>query len=77
VTPLAEQAIRLSPRDPSIGHIYGVIGTVDLVQSHIDEAIIWLNKARNAMPGVPVFHAELAAAYALNGEAERAVAELA
>jgi len=77
VTPLAEQAIRLSPRDPSIGYIYGVIGTVDLVQSHIDEAIIWLNKARNAMPGVPVFHAQLAAAYALNGEAERAVAELA
>jgi len=47
------------------------------VQSHIDEAIIWLNKARSAIPGVPTFHAQLASAYALNGEAERAAAELA
>ena len=77
VTPLLERAIRLSPRDPQIGHFYGLIGTVDLVQSHIDEAIIWLNKARSAIPGVPTFHAQLASAYALNGEAERAAAELA
>ena len=77
VTPLLEKAICLSPRDPNIGHLYGLIGTVDLVQSHIDEAIIWLNKARSATPAVPTFHAQLASAYALNGEAERATAELA
>src|SRR6202022_4999583 len=37
VTPLVEQAIRLSPRDPSIGYFYSRVGTVHLLQSHIDE----------------------------------------
>jgi adenylate cyclase len=77
VTPLVEQAIRLSPRDPRIGHCYGLIGTVHLLQSHIDEAIIWLEKARSAAPGVPIFHSQLASAYALNGETDHAAAELA
>ena len=65
------------PNPPGIGHCYGLIGTVDLLQSHIDEAIISLEKARSAMPGVPIFHSQLASAHALNGEAERAGAELA
>jgi len=42
-----EQAIRLSPRDPWIGHLYYLIGTVYLLQSHTDEAIVWLEKARS------------------------------
>jgi adenylate cyclase len=75
--PLAEQAIRLSPRDPGIGWWYGQIGSVHLLQSHIDEAIVWLEKARSAMPGAPFHHSRLAAAYALRGETERAAAELA
>ena len=75
--PLEEQAIRLSPRDPVIGNRYGVIGTVHLLQSRADEAILWLEKARSALPGTPVAHAYLASAYALRGETERAAAELA
>jgi TolB-like protein/DNA-binding winged helix-turn-helix (wHTH) protein/Tfp pilus assembly protein PilF len=75
VIPLQEQAIRLSPRDPAIGFFYGAIGFVHLLQSRIDEAIPWLEKARNALPGMP--HPYLAAAYALKGETERAAAELA
>ncbi len=75
VIPLQEQAIRLSPRDPAIGFFYGTIGFVHLLQSRIDEAITWLEKARNALPGVP--HPYLVAAYALKGETERAAAELA
>jgi TolB-like protein/DNA-binding winged helix-turn-helix (wHTH) protein/Tfp pilus assembly protein PilF len=75
VIPLQEQAIRLSPRDPAIGFFYGAIGFVRLLQSHIDEAILWLEKARNALPGMP--HPYLAAAYALKGDTERASAELA
>jgi hypothetical protein len=70
---LVEQAIRLSPRDPVIGPFYHLIGTVHLLQSHTDEAIVWLEKARNASPG----RSRLAAAYALRGETERATAELA
>jgi len=69
--PLVEQAIRLSPRDPGIGHCYNLIGNVHLLQSRIEKAIVWLEKARSAMPGVPIFRSRLAAAYALRGETEQ------
>jgi adenylate cyclase len=75
--PLVEQAIRLSPRDGQIGNWYFRIGVVHLVQSRIDEAIIWLEKARGANAEHPSFHAHLASAYALKGDTERAAAELA
>ena len=77
VIPLEQQAIRLSPREPRIGHWYFVIGTVHLLQSRIDEAIVWLEKARSALPAAADFRSRLAAAYALRGETERAAAELA
>ena len=54
-----------------------MIGTVHLLQSRTDEAILWLEKAHSAIPGTPVPHAYLASAYALKGETERAAAELA
>jgi hypothetical protein len=41
VIPLAKQATRLSPRDPHIGTWYYLIGTVHLLQSRTDEAIVW------------------------------------
>jgi tetratricopeptide (TPR) repeat protein len=75
--PLVEQAIRLSPRDPVIGNFYHEIGRVHLLQSRTDEAILWLEKARNAAPAHPSMRAWLASAYALTGETERATAELA
>ena len=75
--PLIERAIRLSPRDPTIGVWYSLIGMVYLLQSRTDEAVIWLEKARNANPALPFVHALLASAYGLNGETERAAAELA
>jgi hypothetical protein len=56
---------------------YYLIGTVHLLQSRTDEAIVWLEKARSAMPIDPFHHNRLAAAYALRGETERAAAELA
>jgi adenylate cyclase len=77
VTPLVEQAICLNPRDPSIGMRYNLIGTVHLLQSRTDEAIVWLEKACGAMPTVPTHHSFLASAYALRGATERAAAELA
>ena len=75
--PLVEQAIRLSPRDRTLGYWYQQIGLVHLLQSRTDEAIFWLEKARGATPAIPFHHSRLAAAYALSGETERAVAELA
>jgi len=77
VIPLVTEAIRLSPRDPDIGWWYDLIGTVHLLQSRTDEAIVWFEKTRGAMPTAAFRHRRLAAAYALRGETERAAAELA
>jgi TolB-like protein/Flp pilus assembly protein TadD len=77
VIPLQAQYIRLSPRDPAIGFAYFLIGTVHLLQSRVDEAIRWFERARRTAPAAPVFRSRLAAAYAIRGETERAVAELA
>jgi tetratricopeptide (TPR) repeat protein len=77
VIPLEERAIRLSPRASDIGWWYFQIGNVHLLQSRTEEAIAWFEKARSALPGVPSFHSRLAAAYALDGDTERAAAELA
>jgi TolB-like protein/class 3 adenylate cyclase len=76
VTPLIQQVIRLSPRDPSIGARYFAIGVVHLLQSRTDEAIPWFEKARSSLPNLPFHHSYLAAAYALRGETDRAAAEL-
>jgi adenylate cyclase len=75
--PLTERAIRLSPREGQIGVWYGQIGLVHLLQSRTDEAVTWLERARNRAPAQSTFHSYLAAAYALNGETERAAVELA
>ena len=77
VIPIAEQAIRVGPRDPTIGFRYLMIGTVHLLQSRIDEAVLWFEKGRSVMPDVPNFRGRLASAYALRGETQRAVTELA
>jgi adenylate cyclase len=77
VIPLQEQALRLSPRDPLIGNMYYRIGAVHLLQSRTNEAIVWLEKARNFNPALPIVHAYLASAYGLKGKTERAAAELA
>jgi adenylate cyclase len=74
--PLQEQSIRLSPRDPDIFNRYLVIGEVHLLQSRTDTAIPWLEKARSANSASAYPHAWLASAYALQGDLERARAEL-
>ena len=75
--PALEQIIRLSPRDPHIGLWYTRMGLVHLLQSRTDEAIVWLEKGRRAVPTRPFTRCTLAAAYALRGETERAAAEVA
>jgi adenylate cyclase len=74
---LHEQALRLSPRDPQIGYWYHRIGQVYLLQSRIQEAIPWLEKGRSTIPTFPLAYSFLGAAYALNGETERGIKELA
>jgi adenylate cyclase len=75
--PLVERAIRFSPRDPQLGVWYLQIGLVHLLQSRTDEAVIWLERARAAMPAHSGIRAALASTYALNGETERAATEFA
>ena len=75
--PLEEQAIRLSPRDGRTDVWFDWIGRVHLLQSRTSEAIIWFERARSANPGQPFHHAYLASAFGLNGEYQRAAAELA
>ena len=76
VIPLAEQAIRLNPRDPFIANRYVRIGMIHLLQSRTDEAVIWLEKARTANPTEHYTRAYLASALGLKGELDRAAAEL-
>jgi adenylate cyclase len=75
--PAQEKAIRLSPRGPTIRLWYFRIGLGHLLQSHLNDAIVWLEKSRSANPGMPFLRSFLASAYALKGETERAAAELA
>ena len=75
--PLLERAIRLSPRDPVIGVWYFRIGQAHLAQSRIDQAIVWLEKARSAGPTYAFVHRWLASAYGIKGDFERAATELA
>jgi TolB-like protein/Tfp pilus assembly protein PilF len=77
VIPVLEQVIRLSPRDPNIGAWYNRIGVVHLLQSRIDVAVLWFERARSVNPALSSVHANLASTYALNGEIERAGTELA
>jgi hypothetical protein len=50
---------------------------VHLLQSRTDEAITWLEWARNTSPAHAQMRTALAASYALRGETDRAAAELA
>jgi TolB-like protein/class 3 adenylate cyclase len=76
VIPLIERLICLSPRDPQIANWYVRIGWVHLLQSRLEEAILWLEKSRSANPRFLLPYAYLASAYALKGETERAAALL-
>jgi tetratricopeptide (TPR) repeat protein len=75
--PLLEKAIRLSPREPGLYVWYFWLGIVHLFNERLDDAILWLEKARRANPSLPEAHSLLAAAYGLKGDAARAAAELA
>jgi tetratricopeptide (TPR) repeat protein len=77
VIPLAEKAIRIGPRDPSIGFRYLMIGEVYELQARPDEAIVWFDKARGTIGAVPGLWAHLAAAHAVRGDLGDAAADLA
>ncbi|HJU17692.1 MAG TPA: winged helix-turn-helix domain-containing protein [Stellaceae bacterium] len=75
--PTLKRAISLSPRNPIVGHWYAWIGWAYLLQGRADEAVDWLERANDALPGNAHYHSLLASAYGLAGEGRRAAAELA
>jgi len=78
--PLEEKALRLGPDDPFLGTVYFWIGLVELLKSHTKEAIAAFERSRNDFSEFVYMgngHSFLAAAYALEGQSERAAAELA
>ena len=77
VIPLGEKAIRVGPRDPSIGFRYLMIGEVDELRGQPSDAIGSFEKARVTIAATPSLWAHLASAHALTGETERAAADLA
>jgi hypothetical protein len=52
------------------------MGVIQLLQSHIDDAVLSLEKASSENARLPFVHSYLAGAYALKGQTERAQAEL-
>jgi adenylate cyclase len=72
-----QQAIRLSPRDPSIGLWHNFMASADLGLGHFDTAIEESNKAIDS--GYKVFYSylNLAAAHALKGDMDEAKTALA
>jgi len=73
----AEQAMRLSPRDPEMANRLMNLGMAELGLGHFDAAIAEFRKATDAGDRSFIPHANLAAAYALEGKMEEAKASLA
>jgi len=71
------QAMRLSPRDPGIGHWHLDLGSAELGLGHVDAAIEEFNKANDSSCCSAAPYISLAAAYALNGKMEEAKSALA
>jgi adenylate cyclase len=70
--PFVEHAIKLSPRDPSLGIFYWVRGRAHFYAGQYREAIPWLRKSVEVRPNLWFNRLYLASAYALLGEREEA-----
>jgi TolB-like protein/Tfp pilus assembly protein PilF len=74
--PMVEQAIRLSPHDPSIGMFYWIIARVHFFTGQYDQAIPWLRKSVAARPNLWFNHLYLVSACALANMPEQAAQAL-
>jgi tetratricopeptide (TPR) repeat protein len=79
VLPAVEKAMRLSPRDPSLGPWLAFVGIAELHRGNTQDAISWLERAIDTGTPVALHRAYLASALALDGrvsEATEALAQL-
>ena len=74
--PLVEQAIRLSPHDPSIGLFYWIIGRAHFFTGQYHQAIPWLRKSVEARPNLWFNRLYLVSACALADMPEQATRAL-
>jgi tetratricopeptide (TPR) repeat protein len=74
---LARKAIELSPRDPSIGIFYWVIGRAYFFTTRYEDAIPWLERSIEVRPNISFNRLYLAASYVLTGRVEKGRATLA
>jgi adenylate cyclase len=72
--PMAEEAARLSPRDPSMGVFRWVQGRAFFSLGDYPNAIKWLGESARLRPNLWFSQAWLTAAYALNNQASEAQA---
>jgi adenylate cyclase len=72
-----EKALRLSPRDPAVWSVYGLIGWCHMVSNRVDQAIDFLIKSRAANPRIWWVHYGLAGALGLKGNLEEGKTALA
>jgi adenylate cyclase len=70
--PLVEEAIRLSPRDPSLGGFYWIVGRANFFASDYPDAITWLRRAVALRPNDWFNQLYLVSAYALNRQSDEA-----
>jgi class 3 adenylate cyclase/TolB-like protein/Tfp pilus assembly protein PilF len=71
-----EQALRLSPHDPSVGVFHWIAGRANFFAGQYDAAIAWLHKSVRARPNLWYNRLYLVSAYALLGKTEEAVKAL-
>jgi TolB-like protein len=74
--PLVEQAIRLSPHDPSIGMFHWIVGRAHFFTGQYDQAIPWLRKSVETRSNLWFNHLYLVSACALAGMPEQATRAL-
>jgi adenylate cyclase len=70
---LVDQAIRLSPHDPSIGIFHWIIGRANFFAGHYDQAIPWFRKSIETRPNLWFNRLYLVSAYALADALDEAV----
>jgi TolB-like protein/Tfp pilus assembly protein PilF len=70
--PLAEKAIKLSPRDPALGGFYWIIGRAYFYMGRYPDAIPWLQKSVSARPNMWYNRLHLVSAYALSNHTDEA-----
>jgi hypothetical protein len=71
-----KKAVSLSPRDPSIGVFYWMIGRAYFIEGDYEETAIWLGKSVEERPNLWFSRAWLISAYSLTGRDEEARAAL-